>query len=561
MIDRSVAAPPATVGLAIAEEELARLYPAYLRLDPTGDIADAGPSMLDRSGGALIGEPFFARFAVERPEEVFDIASLRRINSSLELRMLCSGPMRLQGVALARSDCTWLLIAHGLDFDVKNAPMISDRDLWSARGAGDVPRVAQSRQDLLEEACARTWDLERQRDAAVAANIAKSAFLAAMSHEIRTPMNGVLGIATLLADTNLTGQQREMLNVMAASGRLLMETLNDVLDISKIESGKMDVERTSFDLDSLFASVRQMFAPMADAKGLGFEFMLDAADPWRLGDPVRIRQVLVNLISNSLKFTASGKICVEGLVRDLPDGPILRVSVRDTGIGISSDALSRLFQPFVQADESTARRFGGTGLGLAISKLLCDQMCGQISAESRLGRGSTFTIELPLPKAQARHVESAPPDERVRLGQVSPHVLVVEDNATNRFVLTLFLDKLSITHDVVQNGAEALLAWERRDYDLVLMDIEMPVLDGLETTRELRRREQLYSRLRTPIVALSADAMVESNLRARQVGMDDFVTKPIELKRLEETIARHAVARDGDSAASPAKTQRGSISI
>jgi CheY-like chemotaxis protein len=415
------------------------------------------------------------------------------------------------------------------------------------------------RSGLLAEARELAEALQDQKKAAERANSAKSAFLAAMSHEIRTPMNGVLGLAAILAETELTPKQREMLDVMIVSGRLLMDILNDVLDLSKIESGAIELERIPFDAAELARGVEGLFAPVATTKGLAFEVAVNAPQPWLSGDPVRIRQILVNLVSNAIKFTDAGAVRADVTLRPRPEGVVLEMVVKDSGIGMSSEAMGRLFQPFVQADGSTTRRFGGTGLGLAIAKLLCTEMGGQIRVESRLGRGSTFTVTIPLEETVAPAPEAEGDLSGTACAIAAPHVLMVEDNATNQFVLSLFLQKLGATFDVANNGAEALIAWEKGDYDVVLMDIEMPVLDGLEATRELRRREQAQGRPHTPIIALSADAMLENREMARLVGMDEFITKPIELERLRKLLwgqlARRA-AETGAAAGRDAGPQR-----
>lgn len=540
--------------LTLSAGELAQLFPAYLRLDPDGRITAAGPSLLAHAGGGLVGAPFFARFDIERPASVGDVAGLRARRQPVILRLAGERSLRLRGVAVTRGDDIWLMLGHIPDLD-NSDPVVALQfsDFSPTDGTLDMLLAAEMRSDLLAEARALAEALQEQKKAAECANSAKSAFLATMSHEIRTPMNGVLGLAALLAETDLSPQQREMLDVMIASGRLLMDILNDVLDLSKIEAGEIELEQTVFDAGALARGVGTLFAPAAAAKKVALEVSVEAPSPWRRGDPVRIRQILVNLVSNAIKFTDAGQVSVDVALRPDPaDGSdVLRMVVRDSGIGMSAEAIRRLFRPFVQADSSTTRRFGGTGLGLAIAKLLCDRMGGEIAVESRLGRGSVFTAAVPLPAADPPASVSEPvlggrdPD----LG--TPHLLVVEDNATNQFVLSLFLKRLGFTFDIAQHGAEALIAWERRSYDLILMDVEMPVLDGFETTRELRRREQAQDRAPTPIIALSADAMLENREMARLVGMDDFITKPIELDRLERLIHAHVGAgpRDGRSVA------------
>ncbi|MER2510648.1 MAG: ATP-binding protein [Amaricoccus sp.] len=522
--------------LMLDETELSVLFPAYLHLGSDGCIIAAGPSIIEHSAPDLVGSAFFSRFRVERPAQVENVDALRTHGRPIIVRMIPPRALRMRGIPLVRRDGIWLMLGHIPDVEkVDSGPQLQFSDFSPTDGTLDMLLAAEMRSGLLDEARALAAALREQKKAAEQANLAKSAFLATMSHEIRTPMNGVLGLASILAGTELSPEQTEILDVMITSGESLMDILNDVLDLSKIEAGQIDIETTTFNLPDLAQAARVLFTPLASTKGLTLEMKVTAPEPYCEGDPVRIRQILVNLIANAIKFTDSGRVLVEVSVLDQPEGQVLRICVTDTGIGMSAEAIEKLFQPFVQADSSTTRRFGGTGLGLAIAKRLCQQMDGGIRVESRLGRGSRFLVELPTRTVDAPEVHAdVDDDDPEELGV--PHVLVVEDNATNQFVFTLFLRKLGMTFDMVSQGAEALTAWEKRPYDVVLMDIEMPVLDGFETTRELRRREHAQSRGRTPIIALSADAMLENRDRAREVGMDEFITKPIEIERLRRMI-------------------------
>jgi signal transduction histidine kinase/AmiR/NasT family two-component response regulator len=382
--------------------------------------------------------------------------------------------------------------------------------------------------------------LSEALEAAEAANAAKSAFLATMSHEIRTPLNGVLGMAQAMAAESLSDSQRERLAVIQGSGEALLAILNDVLDLSKIEAGRLELVPTEFDLSALVHGASSAFAAIAEGKGLAFEVELDAARGRYRGDPVRLRQILHNLISNALKFTDRGEVRVCAERRS----DMLEIRVSDTGMGITEANLSRLFQKFVQLDSSATRRVGGSGLGLAICQELAALMHGEITVTSEAGRGSCFTARLPLPRlADEAPQRASGPDLDASRNPATLKVLAAEDNAVNQLVLRTLLAQIGIQPTVVEDGQAAISAWAAEDWDVILMDIQMPVMDGMSAAMAIRRLEQAGDRPRTPIIALTANAMAHQVADYLGAGMDGHVAKPIVAAQLFHELVAAAERR------------------
>ncbi|PTL55528.1 ATP-binding protein [Paraconexibacter algicola] len=411
--------------------------------------------------------------------------------------------------------------------------------------------VAGRRQDERRLARERA-QIERERDQAEADHATTTAFLANMSHEIRTPMNAVIGFTSLLLDTDLDPQQRDFTQTIRSSGEHLLGLIDDVLDYSKLEAGEMTLAAVPFSLRSTLERCLGLVAGPARAKGLRLHAVVQPGVPDRLvADDRRIRQILLNLLGNAVKFTERGEVVVEADVRRGPEGPILVLQVQDTGPGITPEHMAQLFEPFRQGDQTLSRRHGGTGLGLAISRRLARLMGGDITAVSAAGEGTRFTFALGVGvfgpgTAEATPVAEQPPSPRSRRSPGQPvepgdrplRVLVAEDSPVNQRVLVLSLGQLGYEPDVVENGLAAVEAVQRQPYDVVLMDIQMPVMDGLRATQEIHRR--LPPERRPRIIAVTAHALESDRSRCLAAGMDDYVSKPLRPGQLRKLLAETA---------------------
>jgi signal transduction histidine kinase/CheY-like chemotaxis protein len=384
--------------------------------------------------------------------------------------------------------------------------------------------------------------LHAAKEQAERSSEAKSEFLANMSHEIRTPLNGVLGMAQSLQGDLLTLAQREKVVTILDSGATLMALLNDVLDLSKIEAGKLQVSRTDGDVVKAIGRVRQLFQPQAEEKGLAIEVRCDPDFPrWLSFDPVRIRQCVSNLLSNAIKFTEKGTVTIDFSAEPQGDGVhMIRIAIIDTGIGMTTETMALLFSAFTQADGSTSRRFGGTGLGLTIARHLARMMGGDVTVESEIGKGSNFTFGFraapALQQLPERPAERAvKPDQPYDLGQRPRHVLLTDDNAVNRKVIRLFLAPLGLNVTEAENGREALDKLAAEHFDLVLLDVHMPIMDGQQTIKAIRRSPESWRAI--PVIALTADAMSGDREKYLALGMDDYLAKPVDQRELHAKIA------------------------
>ena len=377
-------------------------------------------------------------------------------------------------------------------------------------------------------------DVRKSKQAAEVANLAKSRFLASMSHEIRTPMNAILGMADILWETELTEDQGKYVQVFRTAGESLLEILNDILDLSKIEAGHLELEETGFSLGEVVDKTCTVIEPKAGQKQLNFECNVKSNVPDRLiGDPARLRQILINLLGNAVKFTADGTVHLT--VEYAPDfngGETLQFSISDTGPGIPTNKLASIFDSFTQADSSTTREYGGTGLGLAISKQLVQMMDGQIWAESSPGKGSTFhfTARFDAPHATDIIQSSKDPSLQSHAELPEANILMLEDSKYNAFVIQTYLKNTPCHLTVAENGADGFKAFKNGTWDIILMDIQMPVMDGYETTRAIRDWERDNSLTPLPIVAMTAYALVGDAEKCFEAGADLHLPKPVKKK-------------------------------
>jgi signal transduction histidine kinase/ActR/RegA family two-component response regulator len=386
--------------------------------------------------------------------------------------------------------------------------------------------------------------LAKAKDAAEAANRAKSEFLANMSHEIRTPLNGVMGVAGALRRTKLNARQAAMVAVIEESAESLQVLLADILDLARVEAGKLEIALRPFDMRRLVTNVAELFRSKAEEKGLALSVRVGlGSEALFMGDEVRIKQILGNLLSNAVKFTERGQVSLMVDAAAAKEGTRgLRFEVKDTGIGFDQEVRERLFARFTQADGSITRRFGGTGLGLSISSALAGLMGGEISASSVPGQGSSFVLELPLAQAEAPAgdvPEASPAPPMSGAADAAPlRILAAEDHEVNRKVLQLMFEDLPVDLTLVVDGREAVDMFGAERFDLVLMDMQMPVMDGLQAIAAIRTKERLEGLAHTPIIMLTANALPEHETAGRAAGADAFLTKPISAQDLLSTVER-----------------------
>lgn len=431
-----------------------------------------------------------------------------------------------------------------IDQDGKSLGLVGSIADLTARKQAEL-ELESHRHHLAELVEDRTRELNKAKIAAETANVAKSAFLANMSHEIRTPLNAVTGMAHLIRRGGLTEKQANQMDKLEAAGTHLLNVINDILDLSKIEAEKVELEVVPIQLESVMNDLTSLIRNRCEEKNLKLVIEDFPRTKNFLGDPVRLQQALLNYATNAIKFTDAGQISVGAhLLEENQQSALIRFEVRDTGIGIDQNVLPKLFMAFEQADNSTTRKYGGTGLGLAITKRLSQMMGGQAGAESEPGRGSLFWFTARLLKNHthetigADKVETS--HENLRGDYGNRYVLLVDDDASNRDIAREFIKAIGVQVEIAENGYEAIQKIQKRSFDLILMEIQMPVLDGLEATRQLRSLG-----IKTPILAITANAFAEDKKQCLEVGMNDFLSKPLQPELLTKMI-REWLGRSGE---------------
>jgi PAS domain S-box-containing protein len=525
-------------------EIAATFWPRYQGMEPVGALVVCRDLTVEREAERDVQR--VARLSEDAPNPIveFDEAGIMLYANTAMVELLNRGTSIQGRVEAVFPPNLSDVLKHCLESQqptVRLEHHVEDRVLaWSFFPLGELKQVRAYGIDITADV-----ELRRAKEAAEESARAKAIFLATMSHELRTPMNGVLGCTQLLQDTALTDPQRQLLETMHRSAESLLVLVNDILDFSKIEAGKMSLEVADVEIIPLIADVITLTSEAAKKKGLLVQVQVAPDIPAVLrGDPVRLRQILFNLVGNAVKFTERGGIHIS--VKTMPsnqdnsDAVVLQWTVKDTGIGITADQQTRLFGAYAQAEESTARRYGGTGLGLMICCQLVELMGGAMMVESTPGKGSSFSYTTNLLPGIQRtaSVQAVKPSIASMPDRTTPlRILVVDDNEINQVVACKFLQKLGYQVEVARNGREAVDSIAHATYDAVLMDCEMPEMNGYDATQEIRRQEQNTSR-HLPIVALTGHASSEDEQKCRHAGMDDVVTKPITLPTLRAKLER-----------------------
>ncbi len=504
----------------------------FWRVDTAGKLLDVNPAYCQHSG--------YAREELLRMH-VFDLEANEVAAESAErMRQLAAGGRdRFESSHRRKDGSIWQVevsatyrSASGGEF------LVFLRDITERKQAED--ELDRHRNHLEEQVLSRTVQLAEAKEAAEAANRAKSAFLANMSHEIRTPMNGILGMAHLLRRSGVTPAQSERLDKIDTAGQHLLSIINDILDLSKIEAGQFILEEAPVSVNGILANVNSILSERARASGIQVLIEEESMPHNLVGDPTRLQQAMLNYAANAVKFTERGSVTLRALRQDdAADSVLVRFEVEDTGIGIPAETLPRLFAAFEQADNSTTRKYGGTGLGLAITKRLAELMGGDAGAVSAPGVGSTFwfTARLKIsPGAYAEHAElSADAENMIRQRYQASRVLIVDDEPVNREIARILLEDAGVLADIAEDGGIAVAMVQKADYAAILMDMQMPTLNGLEATRRIR---EIPGYRHTPIIAMTANAFAEDKVRCFEAGMNDFLSKPFDPDTFFATLLR-----------------------
>lgn len=540
--------------LNLSAQEFAAAFPFHIVLDDRLRVLQTGAVLGRLCPGLTEGASLGEHFSVQRPVlPRLEFDALLQHPKSLFVLHHREGPLRLRGEMVAQGRQLFFLGSPWVTgmSEVQQIGL-SLNDFAVHDPAVDLLFLLQTKNKALADAQALSRRLKEQKDnlkvamlateVAEQANRTKSEFLAVMSHEIRTPLNGVLGMLDYLLADGLSPGQRHCAATAAKSGKTLLGIIDDILDFSKVEAGKLQLESIDFSLRRTVADVIELLEYQAREKGLEVEFDIACETPDELkGDPARIRQVLVNYLGNAIKFTHSGRVSVRCAVLDETlTHATIRLEVQDTGIGIDETTQRTLFEPFTQADASMTRRYKGTGLGLAICRKLACLMGGEVGVCSEVGLGSTFWFTVRLHKGGA--IEFEPTRLAGAAQRFSGHLLICEDDPVNQLVASLHLNALGLTVDVVDNGAAAVAATARKHYDLAMLDMLLPDMDGLDACRSIRAQRREGGRL--PIVIWTASVLGVDYARATEVGADAVLGKPFELSALKQILSRFLVAHE-----------------
>lgn len=525
----------------ISDDAFVKAFPFGFIVDPGGDIAVLGRALDSRLPG-VVGQSVDRLFELIRPTGPERLANAVDQRTGLVVLRSRTDGMQLRGQLVPSGDDGGFIFIGTASIrsveDMRNHG-VQLSDFAPQDATPDLLMILQANQASLEDARKLTQQLEVTAERARAASESKGKFLAVMSHEIRTTLNGLGAMVDILGASPLDSEQQEAIDVMTSSTEQLNAILNDVLDLSRIESGAVSVESIPFEVRSVCESVIRLYRASATQNGLELTLELaEGLDSWVEGDPTRVRQVLSNLVGNAIKFTYTGGVHVV-VERDAAEADVLRFEVRDTGPGISEEFREHLFDPFDQASASVNRRFGGSGLGLTICRELVRLMGGEIDLLDSSPSGSTFGFTVKAPASAPEVVRGSVSEAVDHVSGVGDlDVLVAEDHPTNRRVLQRLLNQLDIEPTIVEDGAQAVDAVRAKPYDLVLMDLGMPVMDGATAARAIRSLDVTWSDL--PIVACTAGVFREDREAAREAGMGGFLTKPIRLAHLKEALARVA---------------------